>query len=394
MPHTSLFVKIKPSGTKRTYPRRSQTIGCLLRLLTLFIGISTTPSRASEDQQPKPLKLTLPPVCYAVVGVPMSIYYDNLVLTDKPEQYRFQVEANLGTAESRRWTVTPTPGDVGDHELLISVSDLDGKPLEHGKLIVHVAPANAGVGRSIRLLLVGDSLTHDPRYPNEFARLLSEPDNPTWTMLGTHRPAGVAERVMHEGYGGWTWEQFVKHWARPDPTSSANQGGGGPTIDLDQYLTSSCGGHRPDYVVLLLGINDCFHVDPDNPAAIDARISAVFTHADRLVAAFRKSVPKAELGIGLTTPPNSRESGFEANYQGKYHRWGWKRIQHRLVQRELEHFGGREAERIHIVPTELNLDPVDGFPVDNGVHPNNVGYQQIGASVFAWIKSRLEASQP
>ena len=115
----------------------------------------------------------------------------------------------------------------------------------------------------------------------------------------------------------------------------------------------------------------------------------MFAHADKLIAAFRQSAPKAELGICLTTPPNARESGFEANYHGAYHRWGWKKIQHRLVQRELEHFGGREREPIFAVPTELNLDPAGGYPADNGVHPNAAGYQQIGASIYAWIKSRL-----
>ena len=38
---------------------------------------------------------------------------------------------------------------------------------------------------------------------------------------------------------------------------------------------------------------------------------------------------------------------------------------------------------------DLNLDPVDGYPVDNGVHPNAAGYRQTGASIYAWIKSRL-----
>lgn len=390
--------------TERTYYWLAMSMYRLFCLFAVFISISDTQGVAKEDEPTKPLQFTLPSMGYAVVGVLTSIYYDNLILTEKPEQYRFQIESDFGTGEARRWTVTPTASDVGNHEILVSVSDLEGKRLEHGKLIVHVAPADAGVGQPTRLLLVGDSLTHDPRYPNEMARLLSEPGNPTWTMLGTHRPSGVAERVMHEGYGGWTWEQFVKHWAKQKPTVPADQGNGnplavavdanGPTIDLDQYFHSSCGGHRPDYVILLLGINDCFHVDPNNSAAIDARISVMFTHADRLIAAFRKSAPKAELGIGLTTPPNSRESGFEANYHGQYHRWGWKCIQHRLVQRELEHFDGRQAEQIYIIPTELNLDPIDGFPVDNGVHPNDAGYQQIAATVFAWLKSRLEASQP
>ena len=116
----------------------------------------------------------------------------------------------------------------------------------------------------------------------------------------------------------------------------------------------------------------------------------MFKHAEALIAAFRKAAPKAELGICLTTPPNSRESGFEADYHGKYHRWGWKRIQHHLVQREIEHFGNRQGEQLFLVPTELNLDPVDGYPVDNGVHPNIAGYQQIGDNIFAWLKSRLE----
>ncbi|MBM4081059.1 MAG: hypothetical protein FJ278_15255, partial [Planctomycetes bacterium] len=80
----------------------------------------------------------------------------------------------------------------------------------------------------------------------------------------------------------------------------------------------------------------------------------------------------------------------EANYKGRYHRWGWKRIQHRLVQRQIERFNGREKENLFLVPTELNLDPVDGYPVDNGVHPNVTGYKQIGASIYAWLKWRLQ----
>ena len=85
------------------------------------------------------------------------------------------------------------------------------------------------------------------------------------------------------------------------------------------------------------------------------------------------------------------EEAFDANYQGRYHRWGWKRIQHRLVERQLARFAGREDERLFVVPTELNLDPVDGYPTNNGVHPNSHGYQQIGASIYAWMKARLQA---
>jgi hypothetical protein len=126
----------------------------------------------------------------------------------------------------------------------------------------------------------------------------------------------------------------------------------------------------------------------------DGRISEVLGHADRLLAAVRAAAPQAALAVGLTTPPNARESGFEASYKGRYLRWNWKRIQHRLVERMLAHHGGREAEDLHLVATHLHLDPLAGYPVDNGVHPNPAGYAQIGASFHGWLRCRLAAGWP
>lgn len=48
---------------------------------------------------------------------------------------------------------------------------------------------------------------------------------------------------------------------------------------------------------------------------------------------------------------------------------------------------------IYLVPVELNIDPIDGYPVNNGVHPNASGYTQIGASYYSWIKSWLEKNK-
>jgi hypothetical protein len=229
---------------------------------------------------------------------------------------------------------------------------------------------------------------------------LSEPGNPKWTMLGTHKPSNAKPGAAHEGYGGWTWSSFLTKWdplpagvtAGPlarkstSPFRYADKDGKGK-LDMPRYIKEECGGQPPDVVTFLLGINDCFGANPEDKAAMDKSINAVLDNADKLLAAFHAAAPKAVLAVGLTTPPNSRESGFEANYKGKYHRWGWKRIQHRLVQRMMERLGNRQKEGIFLVPTELNIDPVDGFPTDNGVHPNPVGYAQIGGSFYAWIKA-------
>ena len=161
------------------------------------------------------------------------------------------------------------------------------------------------------------------------------------------------------------------------------------SLDIARYIKENCEGQAPDVVTFLLGINDCFGAKPDDRIAMDKTLNAVLDNADQLLAAFHQAAPNAKLAVGLTTPPNSREEGFVANYKGAYHRWGWKRIQHRLVQRMLERLSNREKEGIYLVPTELNLDPIDGYPNNNGVHPNAIGYNQIGASFYAWLKAAM-----
>ncbi len=370
--------------------------------LTILCCVALAPQTCLAAKRAEPLRLTLPAEFYAVVGVETSVYFDNLVLTQTPEDYQFEVACDVGRRQPRRWSVSPKPADAGDHAFTVTVKSRGGDTLAQARTTLRVVAANAGQGRRATMLIVGDSLTHATLYPNEIARLLSEPGNPTWRMLGTHRPKQAAAGVAHEGYGGWTWQRFVSHY-EPNPDGTYRKRSspfvflnaeGKPQLDLDRYFRESCSGERPDFVVFLLGINDCFSADPADPKAIDERIDAVFKQADTLLAAFHKAAPQAELAVCGVTPPNAREEAFQANYKGRYHRWGWKRIQHRLVQRQIEHFAAREKENVYFVPSELNLDPIDGYPANNAVHPNAAGYKQVAASVYAWLKSRLAAEGP
>lgn len=364
------------------------------RLLCLCL-LLTASLRAGD------LQLTLPPVVYATPGVPVSIYHDNIVLTQTPENYRFEFICKLGQNEARRWTLTPADADVGDHPVTVTVKDASGKILEQGKTTLHVSPRKAGTGKSLRLLIIGDSLTNASHYPNEIARLLALPGNPRSVLLGTHKPAGVQPGVAHEGYGGWKWADFLTKFTAETPGVTAgplarkatspfifpSSSGKTGQFDLDRYFKEHCDNEPPDIVTFLLGINDCFGANPTKP---DAKIDEVLDNADKLLAAFHKAAPKAILAVGLTTPPNTRQEAFTANYKNNYSRWGWKRIQHRLVQRMLERLANREKDGIHLVPTELNLDPTDGYPANNSVHPNPAGYAQVGASFYAWMKSRWQ----
>jgi lysophospholipase L1-like esterase len=376
-----------------------------LLLMWLMIGaVLPEPVLQAADEDTSALRLTLPLEMYAVVGVEMNVYFDNVVLTQTPEIHRFEVTCDFGQMDGRRWRVTPTAQDVGSHQLVVSVSDSDGKKLTQRATRLVIVPADAGTDREVKLMIVGDSLTHATAWPNEVARLLSRDGNPKWRMLGTHRPSSAAKGVAHEGYGGWTWQRFVtKYEPNPDGTHRKRSSpfvylgkDGQPELNVARYFEEHFDGQRPDVVFFLLGINDCFGANPDDPAAIDARIDTMLESATTLLAAFHQAAPDTDLAICITTPPNARESGFEANYKGRYHRWGWKRIQHRLVERLLSDYQPRSGDtkaalkHIVVVPTQLNIDPVDGYPENNGVHPNGVGYQQIGASIYSWLKWRLQ----
>ncbi len=365
----------------------------LIQLIVLLL-CAVSPASAAEKKQS--LQLTLPPMFYAVPGVEMSIYYDNIVLTETPEKYRFEVDCEIGSVDQNRWTVTPTDSNVGQYSLSVKVTGADGANLGAANTVLQVSKPDAGANRdTCRLLIIGDSLTNATTYSNEIARLLSTPGNPKWQMLGTHKPKSAAAGVAHEGYGGWTWQRFVSQYEpKPDGTNRKRSSpfvylgkDGKPGLDLPRYFKEECNDQKPDYVIIMLGINDCFSAKQD---AIDEKIDGMFTQADILIKALQAAAPQAEVGICLTTPGNSRQEAFYANYKDRYSRWGWKKIQHRLVQRQIEKFKGRENENLFIIPTELNLDIVDGYPVNNGVHPNKVGYQQIGASIYAWLKYRME----
>ena len=361
------------------------------RLCCLLLGIALWQANASP-------RLNLPRFVYAVPGIEMNVYFENTVLSvpGAPE-YRFRCVCRVGEVSSKRWTLKAGRDDEGTHPFQLSVLDSAGKVLETAHATLVVSPPTAGEGGAINLLIIGDSLTHASGYPNEIARLLSGPGNPTWRMLGTHRPASAAEGVAHEGYGGWTWNRFRTKFTPERPVPGKTNSSpfvfadpdGVPRLDIGRYFRERCDGHRPDFITVLLGINDCFSAKPDSPETIDPRIDQMFRESEPLLKALRAAAPDATIGICVTPPGNSRDAAFAANYKDRYTRWGWRRIQHRLAERQLAEFDKREGDNIRAIPVQLNLDTTDGYPANNGVHPNEAGYAQIGASIYAWIKSCL-----
>ena len=383
---------------------------CVVAFFTTIESVSRARGAepAAKSKEQTKVRLCVPPRCYAVVGQELRIYFDNVRSTPVIARDRIlitKLDLRDGTADTpgfgeRKegfWSITPKGEQVGKHKLFVFAVADDGTFADVAETELCIAPAEVGVGRNLNLLIVGDSLTHASLYPNEWARLLSLPGNPKWTMLGTHKPAGAAPGVAHEGYGGWRWETFeTRYEPKPDLKKRIHSSPfvflgkeGKPGLDVPRYFAESCGGQKPDVVTFLLGINDCFAAPANDSAALDRHIDGVFAHADRVLAAFHAAAPDADLAVCLTPPANSRDEAFMINYKDKYPGSGWRKIQARLVERQLEHFGGRELERVFVVPTELDIDVTTGYPPNNAVHPNAEGYARLAASMHAWLKWRM-----
>ncbi len=110
-------------------------------LLTALLLCCVTPVWGQRKQAG--LQLTLPTEIYAVTGVPISVYFDNIVLTQSPADYRFEVTCDVGGTAERRWTLTAMDQDVGDHPLRLAVYTADNKLVDSKSSVLKVTADDA-----------------------------------------------------------------------------------------------------------------------------------------------------------------------------------------------------------------------------------------------------------
>lgn len=376
------------------------------RLLTLLLSLSSVTATAASS-----LRMILPPEIYAVPGHEINIYFDNVILTPNIRNYPVDVTCARGRQDEERWLFTPTPEDVGAFPLTLSVMNAQNDVIAKARTRIVVSPADAGVGSNLTMLLVGDSLTDAPIYPNELARLLRAPGNPTTVFIGSHAGSGKPPhdmKVPHEGRGGWTWRHFCEQW---DPSKNDyramspflfENASGQPRLDFQKYLDEVNSGRPPDFITILLGGNDVFLA---TDKTIEETIDSMFRYADTLIGEIQRVAPETRIGLVTMLPPNASQDAFGPNYACGPTRWQYRRNQHRVVERLFETYGQRQNDRIFVVPAYVNLDCKNNYPTreerinarndkvitkhSNGVHPAKAGYFQMADSIYYWIKRRL-----
>lgn len=363
-------------------------------------------------------KLVLPEVVYAVPGVESNIYFENVYFCVNPDNYVFDVDCPKGCNYRDRWSFTPAANDVGTYPLTLTVIGENGA-LAKGETKIIVTPADAGKGKDISILMVGDSLTGATIYPTRLHTLMKGENNPKLKMVGAHCGSGKTPEpggVAHEGYGGWAWNTFLtrfeddskiaepakKVYAKSKFLTSRD---GKVVFDMQQYVDKYNGGKMPDFITVQLGVNDVFGA---SDLTLYSTIESIEKNMDALLAAFRKAAPDAVIGVGLVTL-GAGQDAFAANYKNGQTSLQYKKNVFTLNQRMLEKFRNYPDKKVFLIPTTVNLDCRNNFPVKsepvnagnsanatrqcNGVHPAPAGYNQMGDTFYAWLKYQLSGAK-
>lgn len=362
------------------------------------------------------VRLVLPPSIPAVVGLECNLYFDNVVLVARPGNVLFDTVCHKGRQQEERWTWTPTEADVGSHPLELVVFDEQNRRIAAAKCTIDVVSAKRGDGQAMSLLAIGDSLTHPSFYLRRLLDQCEKFGGPKLTLVGSHIPQATSPLLRHEGYGGWTAKRFATYFTEVKTTDHTRQsspflyrtGTEPPRLDFTAYCREFNEGCFPDGVTIFLGPNDMFSLDD---ARIDPGIDEILKYFDILVKMIDDVSPSTKIAVMLPLPPTASQDGFGANYGSGQTRWQFRRNQHRLVERMLEHYAGVSAKpvgqrRVDLIPTYLGFDTVHNYPTEtvtanaatdvkivrqsNGLHPATSGHYQIGDLLFAWLKSQTK----
>jgi len=388
-------------------------------LFVLLICGSVCLNATAAPAEPGRMRLSMPPVIYAVPGIESNLYFDNVVLILNPNNYAFDVICDKGKQLAERWTFTPEAKDVGDYGIEVVVRDEANAVLARGRSTVKVVPLDRASGLTT-LLLVGASLTEYAFYPQQLLDLDKSDGYLALKLIGSRGQADgpPTSPLRHEGYSGWTAEAFVtlhgplsrSGYYVPAQTGSPfvyETAPGHFQLDFARYCKEFNNGDGPDVITLHLLANDVFTATDET---IDDRVEKMIGYYDTLVREFHRVRPDTRIGIVMTVPPSRSQDGFR-NYTGagRQTRWQYRRNLHRAWERMIEHYSGHEAEYIYLVPAYLNFDTERNYPtwkataharateeavrIYNGTHPAPEGYRQIADSLYCWIKAVI-AAQP
>ena len=162
-------------------------------------------------------RIVVPDKWCAVVGDTLQLFYRGIIEHPNPYIFNIEVVCDIGKNTSRYFEVTPTSANVGEHTLTVNLRDCKDNIIASASTILEVVNVATNPTRKKNILCVGDSLTSSGVWCNELDRRLTKTGGTpngdglnNIAFIGTCKRTETEYPTKFEGYGGWTWEHYLR----------------------------------------------------------------------------------------------------------------------------------------------------------------------------------------
>ena len=334
----------------------------------------------------------IPDDLYCAVGRTIELYNRQVCLQDK--QFHIRWNCQVGKALRRKFSVTGTAENIGDHSLTLEVYDNNMSCLYSKTATLHIV--KAGVTNNYRICPIGDSLTNGKYWLPEVVNLSDEKIMFVGTYSADREDAeGNVRTISHEGRSGFAAEDYIKgnpYTYEGAPETVHNRFWNSSKSRFDWAYYKSTNNINPDCVQIYLGSN---HLGYDNTTNVG--------YIKQIVDYIRQD--DASIPIFVVNPINrATQDGLGANvsadgFAGLSGMWEYseqKKIMDLMMKLD-ETF--KDYANLHMVNLALTHDDEHNFgavqtPVnpraaqtelmpDDGIHPDAQGYYQMADVMYS-----------
>lgn len=326
--------------------------------------------------------LSLPKEIVITEGDKLEIFKHSIINAINPDNYFLSIKVVDGSPKGnfydRKFVYDCMSGD--EKMSLEFILKNDNLNIIDQKTVT-IIPVKKADGPTINqnILIIGDSFTAHPIYPNELARRLTGTNGfpiadglKNITFIGT-TPKDA--NIPREGHNGKSWSYFLEKDS-PFWNKKTNQ------VDFENYCTSN-GYSKIDVVIILLGTNDM------------TTDEVVSNFLDKIIA-YNPSIKGIVTGKILPTPfGGTGSSGMEANqnfYSSVKLSFNYNRRMENLIS---SHYAAnfRFVDILASFDIDYNMLYKD-LPANtrnptlvkqgvNNVHPDSPGYLQIADIIYS-----------
>jgi lysophospholipase L1-like esterase len=302
----------------------------------------------------------------AIVGEEFKLYKDSFINQPLGTYVTASYSCDIGGIDGNGdFVATPVAGNIGSHDLIVTIEDSGGNILAAERADLDVIAGENGSGTK-KILMIGESTTAGKvsYYDVGISAVL---DHLTIEYLGTQEYEGY----KHEGYSGKT-----SYWLVNDSDSPFVKAG---VVDIPAYFADNSI-DTPDFVHIMLGINDAFQLFSDVPTYDE--LYAMVGYYNELIVPLLAYDANIQIIISLSITAEGTGAGWAASYgetrdSGLYmHRMLYMR---QFLAAYYDYYNYNS--RVTVCYSGLFVDRINDYYTTNAVHPKPEAYEDLGKAI-------------